>query len=94
MGNGVTCTTVALPRGMCSKCPLRPPNDKGQFVKCWDTYDTKQAPCLAKVREYVAANPCDKVRADALAKLDADPDDKKAHEVIDYFLYSVCEQCW
>lgn len=93
MGKGVTCKKVVLPNGLCTSCPLRPSNSKGQFIKCSDTYDTSSTPCLSKMREYVAANPCDPVRADAMSKLDADPEDTQALQTIDYFLYTVCEQC-
>lgn len=45
------------------------------------------------MREYVTANPCDPVRANALSALDANPNNGLARSILDYFLYSVCEQC-
>ncbi len=93
MGKGVTCTVVKLPNNLCTSCPLRPPNSKGQFIKCDDTYDTSAPSCLSAMKQYVADNPCDPMRADAVAKLEANPDDKAARQIVDYFLYSVCEQC-
>lgn len=93
MGTGVTCTRVNIPDGLCTACPLRPPNANGQFIKCDDVYDSNVPGCLRKIGEYVEANPCDPVRADALARLKKDPTDRRAHEAIDYFLYAMCEQC-
>lgn len=48
---------------------------------------------MSAMRQYVNANPCDPVRAAALDKLEANPQDTEARQIIDYFLYSLCEQC-
>lgn len=93
MGDGVRCRRVDLPRGLCSACPLRPPSPQGKFLKCWDIFDTSAPGCLPKMQEYVAANSCDKKRGQAVAALTQDANDGDARSIIDYFLYSVCEQC-
>ncbi len=45
------------------------------------------------MQKYVEANPCDVKRVKAMADLAVNPNDDKARGVVDYFLYSVCEQC-
>lgn len=92
VNNEVTCSRVVLPPGLCKRCPLRPTRKDGRFVQCTRIYDTEGDDCHEALQEYVDENgKCDPVRKDALAKmLDGDED---ARMVIDYFLYSLCEQC-
>lgn len=93
MGQGVSCTEVKLPPNLCNSCPLRAPNGNGQFKDCSDIYNTNAGGCLGAMQKYVDANPCDPVRKEALAKLKGNPNNDDARITIDYFLYSVCEQC-
>lgn len=93
MGDSVSCRRINLPRGLCSACPLRPTSPMGEFLKCWDIFDTSAPACLSKMLEYVAANPCDRKRAEAVAAVAKNPADRAARATIDYFLYSVCELC-
>jgi len=66
---------MQLPPGLCTACPLREPDLQGNFKNCADTYDTAAPGCLGKMEQYVAANPCDPIRAKAVADLKANPND-------------------
>lgn len=64
----------------------------GQFAKCDHIFDTAAASCLAKVGEYVDANPCHTDLAEAYSSYTSSGSES-ALEDIDYMLYSLCEQC-
>lgn len=88
----VTCSRVELPPQLCQRCPLRPSAPDGRFEDCSRIYDTENDVCHAAIQEYVDLNAhCDPIRSDALPKMLKGND--AAKQVIDYFLYSICEQC-
>lgn len=93
----VTCTHVKLPRTLCSTCRLRPPSPDGQFSKCSDIYDTSTSECHADLQTYIDNNECDFERRRALSVFlspgTGNADREKARSVLDYFLYSLCENC-
>ncbi|KAI0558601.1 hypothetical protein FGB62_199g03 [Gracilaria domingensis] len=89
--NEVKCTTVKLPHSICSRCPLRQTLSDGSFEQCDRIYDTSSSQCMISLQEYVDINPCDVRRASALEQLKAG--DESGRDEMDYFLYSVCEQC-
>lgn len=94
MGKGVTCTQVKLPAGLCHRCPLKPPLPDGRFNDCRSIYDSTRSDCMTAMDEYANANKhCDPIRYEAVRKLRSDPTDVYARRVVEYFLYSVCEQC-
>lgn len=89
----VKCTRVSLPPDLCSSCKLRPTNPNGEFVDCANIYDVTSLQCHSALRRYTSLNTCDHVRKFAVESYLDDFDDNSAREVIDYFLYSVCENC-
>lgn len=90
---GVSCQVIKLPPNLCASCPLKAPLQNGQFKDCAAIYDTKKGSCLPAMRQYAKANPCDPVRNQAIKDIDAGKNLNKAYGFLDYFLYSVCEQC-
>lgn len=82
------CSSVTLPTNLCSACPLKAVADNGDFVNCGQIYDLDAAGCKSALQTYVAANPCDTKRAAQVSGWSGF--DK---ESLDYFVYSVCEQC-
>ncbi len=97
LGKGVTCGEVKLPPNMCNACKLREPHAvgklKGQFKDCANIYDTYAPSCMSSLEAYVAANPCDKIRAANLADLKSAKPSWQSRVQMDYFFYSLCEQC-
>lgn len=89
----VNCTTVRLPPSICLSCPLRPPASDGAFVDCNNIFDTSVPSCHDELQQYVDLNPCDHARKAALASFRSDPTDDDARSKLDYFLYSICENC-
>ncbi|PXF46231.1 Protein qua-1 [Gracilariopsis chorda] len=90
--NDVKCTSVKLPPRLCGLCPLRPTLQDGSFDVCDRIYDTTSPACMSAMRTYVNDNECDARRREALDRLEKNGDEDARSE-IDYFLYSVCEQC-
>ncbi|CAN8073242.1 unnamed protein product [Agarophyton chilense] len=89
--NEVKCTSVNLPPSICGNCPLRETLRDGSFEQCDRVYDTTSSTCIGSLQQYVDDNPCDTRRAAALQQLK--DGDESARDELDYFLYSVCEQC-
>jgi len=87
------CKVVKLPPGLCSDCPLKAPASNGAFKDCAAIYDSTTSQCKATMNKYVQANPCDGVRASAMQKINAGNGGNFEKNAINYFLYSVCEQC-
>lgn len=88
-GAGVTCEKIRLPNKLCLSCKLKQPLPDGNFRNCQAIYDIDDPACLTQLRKYAALNKdCDPVRPRQLAKL------TKENKVgLDYFVYSICEQC-
>lgn len=82
------CGGLTMPAGLCGACTLRPPLPSGDFADCTQIYDLDAPGCKGKLQEYVAANPCDTRRKELVEAWDAD-----AKTRLDYFAYSMCEQC-
>lgn len=88
-GRDVTCSHVRLPPRLCRKCKLRPPKANGEFADCTNIYKLNKG-CKDTLQEYAKLNEqCDPVRAAQVKKF-SDPANKMG---LDYFIYSVCEQC-
>lgn len=90
-GKGVTCEKVVLPPLLCSKCKLKPFNKfNGHFFNCASIYDINDTGCQEALSEYVQLNKnCDPVRkrqVEGISKM-------SNKQGLDYFVYSVCEQC-
>eukprot|EP00179_Madagascaria_erythrocladioides_P027978 CAMPEP_0198330940 /NCGR_PEP_ID=MMETSP1450-20131203/17247_1 /TAXON_ID=753684 ORGANISM="Madagascaria erythrocladiodes, Strain CCMP3234" /NCGR_SAMPLE_ID=MMETSP1450 /ASSEMBLY_ACC=CAM_ASM_001115 /LENGTH=212 /DNA_ID=CAMNT_0044035275 /DNA_START=269 /DNA_END=907 /DNA_ORIENTATION=- len=92
-----------MPKGLCRVCPIGPivtaptgGQQTGDFVDCTATYDLTSNPkCIDKLQKYVNRNPCDTARAEALDDYlnSGDPEVvENARQILDYFVYSVCEQ--
>ncbi|PXF39989.1 hypothetical protein BWQ96_10304 [Gracilariopsis chorda] len=82
------CRQVRLPRELCSKCTLRLVKENGGFKDCKSIYNLDAPGCKAKLQRYVDINPCDGKRASQVKAWN--PTSKMQ---LDYFVYSVCEQC-
>lgn len=91
LGDGVTCTKVVIPPMMCANCRMKPIiKHNGAFADCKSIYDLTDKECQRQVRYYADRNKnCDPIRA----KQVMDFNNPANVEGLDYFLYSVCEQC-
>lgn len=88
LGNGVQCEGVHLPPGLCSQCSLKNVKPDGQFQNCKSIYNIQNAGCKAQLQQYANANPCDWKRKQQVQSWK--PQDI---EGLDYFVYSICEEC-
>lgn len=89
-GQGVTCEKVVLPRWLCAACRLKPPQASGDFKNCRSIYDVTGPQCKSALQTYAWYNrECDPVRLRQVA----DFSNAANVEGLDYFVYSVCEQC-
>lgn len=86
---GVPCEGIYLPPGMCDNCELSAYDSRGNFNDCQAIYKIGEPACRSQIERYSELNPCDTVRKKQLEDFD-DPDNRKA---LDYFVYSVCEEC-
>lgn len=86
---GVPCEGIYLPPRMCDKCQLSSYDSKGIFDDCTAIYKIAEPACKAELERYSELNQCDTVRKAQLDNFD-DPANRKA---LDYFVYSVCEEC-
>ncbi|PXF42360.1 hypothetical protein BWQ96_07880 [Gracilariopsis chorda] len=90
-GFNVTCGVVALPPRLCSACKLKPILPGGHFEDCTSIFDLESQSCRAELKEYVRLNKhCDPVRAEQVPKMMSSGG---ARQGLDYFIYSICEQC-
>ena len=89
------CKKITLPRGLCSACDINKVNGKGSFLDCTRTMHTERRSCRTKFVKYLRKNPCDTARAEAWEEFQStDPEiAEQGRSKIDFFLYSVCEQC-
>lgn len=89
-GSQVTCSGVILPQDLCSSCKLKTFNTiTGAFFNCRSIYNLGDGQCQASLIRYADLNSCDPVR-NAQVKDFNNPNNR---EGLDYFIYSVCEQC-
>lgn len=92
-GNGyepVTCKNVKFSPQLCRACLLKPPTSNGNFKTCNAIYDLSRPWCRNQLRQYARMNAdCDPVRTEQVK----DFNNAKNREGLDYFVYSVCEQC-
>ncbi|CAN8062827.1 unnamed protein product [Agarophyton chilense] len=90
-GKGVTCEKVEFPVGMCSACKLKPFNPfTGSFYNCAAIFDLDNPDCQAKLKRYAAINAhCDPIRLRQVQDF-SNPSNRRG---LDYFVYSVCEEC-
>lgn len=89
-GSGVTCEKVRLPAKLCSACKLKPPGPGGNFVNCKAIYDLDDPACRAALTNYSLMNRhCDPVRANQVKNFNSSSN----KQGLDYFVYSVCEEC-
>jgi len=87
-GDGVTCESVTIPGQLCKKCRSRPYTANGRFVNCAQIYFMDQE-CRKELSRYARLNQCDVVRNQYVR----DFSKRTNREGLDYFLYSVCEEC-
>lgn len=87
-GKNVPCEGVELPPNLCQSCALKPVKPNGIFPNCRSIYKTSAPQCKAALRKYVNKNPCDWKRQEQLNRFN-----NMDREGLDYFLYSLCEEC-
>lgn len=82
------CGVVVFPPGLCSACKLRPFLKNGEFAECDNIYNVETEECREELEKYVRLNPCDRQRKSLLR-------DKSRDNILglDYFVYSICEEC-
>lgn len=84
------CEGIVLPKRMCARCNIGDYSlTTGIFNDCTNMYRTMEPSCVNELQEYVRLNPCDDVRARQVANMD----NPRNAEALDYFIYSVCEEC-
>lgn len=89
-GRGVTCEKVVFPRWLCANCRLKPPTSNGNFQNCRSIYDITAPKCKHYLKLYAGKNKhCDPVRY----KQTRNFADSNNVQGLDYFVYSMCEQC-
>lgn len=89
-GRKVTCQKVVVPGWMCGACTLKEPQNNGDFKNCRSIYDIKAPACQEQLKYYAWLNrDCDPVRK----KQVADFSNEENVRGLDYFVYSMCEQC-
>lgn len=90
LGRGVTCEKVVMPNWLCSACTLRPFRSNGHFEDCANIYDLDSSSCQNQLKQYARKNKdCDPVRY----KQVQDFNNTANRMGLDYFVYSICEQC-
>lgn len=92
-GQGASCKEVKLPDNLCTACYLRDPAPNGNFKDCSNIYNTQNSACMDSMNKYVEYNQCDGNRKKVMNILNNNPNNARAREDLDYFVYSVCEQC-
>lgn len=86
----VTCKNIRFPPKLCRACRLKPPRPNGNFRNCNAIYDLSTRWCRDELRKYARLNAaCDPVRKKQVRNFDH----ARNREGLDYFVYSVCEQC-
>lgn len=88
-GDKVTCEAIVLPPALCKFCKLRPRVASGNFNNCENIYDTSDPKCRTLLRRYANLNKCDFQRNQHVK----DFSNKQNIIALDYFIYSVCEEC-
>jgi hypothetical protein len=90
------CTHFAVPLGLCEVCKFDHILHDGQFADCSRIFNISYAAsaCIERIQAYIALNPCDTQRADALDKFLGNQGVEKVEEgrqVLDFFVYALCE---
>lgn len=88
-GDKVTCEAIVLPPALCKVCKLRPRANRGNFQDCQNIYDLSDPKCRSWLRRYANLNKCDFQRNQHVK----DFSNKQNVIALDYFIYSVCEEC-
>lgn len=86
-----TCRVYRLPPEMCQKCKLRPDgyDKRGKFEQCTNIYDIQNPGCVDQLKLYAKWNRrCDKLRYNQITN-----SFNTSLVQLDYFVYSVCEEC-
>lgn len=86
---GTDCEVITMPWDLCAKCRLRGYDKNGNLNQCDSIYKLEEEECKAEIGKYVNLNPCDEKRAQQFANYN----DHRNREYLDYFVYSICEEC-
>lgn len=86
---GAPCEGIYLPTRLCRSCELSGYDSNGFFNDCTAIYKVSEPKCKAQLELYTKLNPCDTVRAAQLGNLG----NATNRRDLDYFVYSVCEEC-
>lgn len=89
MGVDNSCRVYRVPPGMCGACTLNETNigPTGKFANCSSIYNIVTDECRLQLELYAKWNKCDKLRNRLVA------DFENSIVPLDYFVYSVCEEC-
>ena len=87
---GSNCDIPIIPPKLCRVCKLRPTLRRGNFASCSRIYDLSTPDCRKQLRRYARLNrDCDEKRFEQVK----DFSDDLNRQGLDYFVYSVCEEC-
>lgn len=87
LGENSDCLAPVIPPQFCNACRLKPTKPNGDFVDCKSVYEINTTECKAQFKKYAYRNPCDKLRRTQVRNYEQNI------ESLDYFAYSVCENC-
>lgn len=86
---GTGCEFIRLPNSLCSNCRLNGYDGRGYFNRCDAIYDINESKCKAGLQDYVKLNPCDTIRKKQVQSFNS----RDSQFALDYFVYSICEEC-
>lgn len=88
-GDDSNCLVYRIPPKLCTKCKLNQDNidNGGKFDKCYSIFNIPDDGCRKQIEKYATLNPCDKERNKAVKNY------SQNIIALDYFIYSVCEEC-
>lgn len=82
------CTHITLPPTLCASCSRARLSRDHQYKNCRQVYNIHCRTCRNSLKFFIKLNPCDNIRRAQVEGWSAF--DKLS---LDYFVYSICEQC-
>lgn len=86
---GTDCEFIRLPLELCRDCRLNGYDSRGILNRCDAIYNINAPKCKAGLQKYVRLNPCDTIRKKHVQNFKS----RDSQFGLDYFTYSICEEC-